>query len=277
MIQKIVKKLDELGFVREEQKSMLLAMSVPELMEEFVFPRCLCLPRSGVRYPRINGRFMELMTWCGEDFLAADYKLGSILLECAMQRISRHPSLPAIDYVGNLPKEYREYSAASMNPEGINGCPDEPGLWGSEEIHFLLFMLPVCLKLKEPKYADHAKLIVFQMVSLLGSGNFLWLKDTGYCNVNEEDAWLKAAVILCEAGLEREFVDYCVGKGWRVGVKFFRESFFRGDHEEYLLSKIDLKQENYYQGFKRKALMWLGLYDRKTRECILKNDLRRIN
>lgn len=272
MIQKIVATMGELGFVRnEEQKAELLAMSVPQLMEEFIFPRCLCLPRSGCRYPRIYGRFMELMARRGKDFLEADYGLGSILLECAMQRITRHPDLPAIDYKGNLPEKYKPYSAGSVNPDGICCCPDEPGLWGSEEVHFLLQMLPVCLQLKEPKYAAHAKLILFQMVSLLGQGHLSWLSR--YCDVSEEDAWKAAVDMLFEENLVQEFVDYCVSKGWRVGLKLFRSRRFYGQDEEYLLNKIDLKQETYYKGFKRKALAGLGLYNQKTRKCIL-NELR---
>ena len=134
MIQRIVATMEELGFVRNEnEKERLLGWSVPEVMENFVFPRCLCLPRSGRRYPRIDGSFMELMARHGKDFLTADYELGSVLLELAMQRITKHPDLPAIEYYKILPEKWRAYSAASSNPEGMNGCPDEPGLWGERK------------------------------------------------------------------------------------------------------------------------------------------------
>ncbi|MBP3687212.1 MAG: hypothetical protein J6J35_02475 [Alphaproteobacteria bacterium] len=262
--------MEELGFVRNEnEKERLLGWSVPEVMENFVFPRCLCLPRSGRRYPRIDGSFMELMARHGKDFLTADYELGSVLLELAMQRITKHPDLPAIEYYKILPEKWRAYSAASSNPEGMNGCPDEPGLWGSEEVHFLQQMLPVCLKLKERKYADHAKLILFQEASLLCNGRFLWLSDEHYCDVKEVTAWKTAVSLLFEENLVQEFVDYCVGKGWRVGKKLFQSPRFYGQDEEYLLSRIDLSKETYYKGFKRKALGWLGLYNSKTRKRIL--------
>lgn len=265
----IVNTLEELGFVRNEEKmAELAAMSTAQLMKDFVFPQCLCLPRSGDRYPRISGRFMRLMTAHGRDFLAADYGLGSILLECAMQRITRHPSLPAIDYRAMLPDEYKPYAASSVNPNGINGCPDEPGLWGSAEVHFLLEMLPVCLDLRNSTYAGHAKLILFQMVSMLANnGRFMWLNGC-YCDVREEDAWKAAVDMLYEANLVQAFVDYCVAEGWRVGKELFCQPYFYGQDEEYLLNRIDLDKEVYYRGGKRRFLKLFGLYDKFTRKKI---------
>lgn len=272
MIQNVIKTMEELGFVRnEEQKAELLAMNMPELMEKFVFPKCLFLPRTGRRYPRIDDSFMALMVRHGKDFLAADYELGSVLLELAMQRITKHPDLPAIDYKGILPEKWRAYSAGSMNPDGINGCPDEPGLWGSVQVRFIVEMLPVCLHLSEQKYAEHARLILFQLISRLDA-DFMWL-DEEYCYLSKEEVWKAAVSLLFEENLVQEFVDYCVGKGWRVGKKLFQSPRFYGQDEEYLLSKIDLSKETYYKGFKRKALGWLGLYNSKTRKRIL-NELR---
>lgn len=265
----VINTLEELGFVRnEEQKAELAAMTTAQLMKDFVFPYCLGLPRSNYRYPRISGSFMKLMTAHGRDFLNADYELGSVLLELAMQRITRHPSLPAIDYRGMLPDVYKPYAASSVNPNGYNGCPDEPGLWGSEEVHFLLEMLPVCFTLRNKAFADHAKLILFQMVSMLANnGRFMWLKGC-YCDVREEDAWKAAVSMLYDAGLVQAFIDYCVEKGWRVGKKLFRLPQFGGPDEEYLLGKIDLDKENYYRGSKRGLLKFFGLYDKFTRKKI---------
>lgn len=267
----IVNTMEELGFVRnQEQKEALLAMSTQQLMKDFVFPHCLCLPRSGVRYPRISGSFMKLMTKHGRDFLQADYELGSILLECAMQRITRHPDLPAINYRDNLPDAYKQYAASSVNRNGYNGCPDEPGLWGNEEVNFLVKMLPVCLELRNPVYADHAKLILFQMVSLLdkkkgGCRSFLWIDSV---DLAQTEVWNIAGGMLYEAGLVREFTDYCVGQGWRSGMNLFSSVRFYGQDEEYLLNRIDLDKETYYRGFKRGFLKLCGLYNKMTRKRV---------
>ncbi len=267
----VINTLEELGFVRnEEQMAELRMMSIQQLMKDFVLPQCLCLPRAGVRYPRISGSFMRLMTKHGRDFLAADYELGSILLECAMQRITRHPDLPAIDYRGNLPEAYKMFSAGSSNPRGYNHCPDEPGLWGSAEVHFLLEMLPVCLELHNSTYAGHAKLILFQMVSMLAeNGEFSWLGDVRHCDVCREDVWKVAVDMLYQANLVRAFVDYCVAKGWRSGKKLFSLPQFYGQDLEYLFSKIDLDKETYYRGGKRGLLKLCGLYNKMTRKRIL--------
>ena len=262
----IVNTLEELGFVRnEEQKAELAAMTTAQLMKDFVLPHCLCLPRSGVRYPRISGSFMKLMTAHGRDFLNADYELGSVLLELAMQRITRHPSLPAIDYREMLPDVYKPYAASSVNPNGYNGCPDEPGLWGSEEVHFLLEMLPVCFTLRNKAFADHAKLILFQMVSMLANnGRFMWLNGC-YCDVREEDAWKAAVDMLFSAKLEQEFVDYCLENNWRIGRRIFQMPAFQDVHRMYLADRIDIDKETYYRGFKRGLLKLCGLYPVLTR------------
>lgn len=274
MIHKIVKTLEELYFVRNENERMrLLGMSVPQLMEEFVFPNCLCLPRSGIRYPRIDGRFMELMARHGKDFLAVDYELGSILLECAMQRLSRHPELPAIDYKGNLPEKWRAYSAGSVNPDGINGCPDEPGLWGSEEVHFIVEMLPVCLNdLREPKHAEHAKLLLFQILTKLTDG-FFGMGEK-YCDMKAKDVWQAAYQMLLKMHLEVDFVDYCVANkdGWRIGFKVFQNWAWESSSElvDYLLDEINLEREVYYEGPKRQLFKFFGVYEKETRRRIQK-------
>lgn len=273
MIQRIVKTLDELGFVRKEtQKAELLAMSVPQLMEDFVLPCCLSLPRTGRRYPRIDGSFMELVTRHGKDFLEADYRLGNVLLELAMQRITRHPDLPAIDYKGNLPEKYKPYSAASINPNGCNGCPDEPGLWGKEEVHFIVEMLPLCLKSGERMYADHAKLILFQILTKITDG-FFGMGEM-YENMLAKDVWKAAYQMLTDGHYEADFVDYCVAQngGWRIGFEVFKNWAWKTSPEllNYLLSKIDLDRETYFKGIKRDVLKFFRAYDKMTRECIVK-------
>ncbi|MBO5284241.1 MAG: hypothetical protein J6B00_00010, partial [Alphaproteobacteria bacterium] len=230
---------------------------------------CLCLPRSGRRYPRIDDSFMALMVRHGKDFLAADYELGSVLLELAMQRITRHPELPAIDYKGNLPEKWRAYSAGSLNPDGINGCPDEPGLWGSEEVRFIVEMLPVCLTLSEQKYAEHARLILFQLISRLDA-DFMWL-DEKYCYLSQKEVWKKACDMVFETGLVKPMLNrFAESKaGWRSGMSFYRCDGFSINDEDYLLSKIDLEKEVYYTGAARWILKLFGLYEKKTRKRIL--------
>ncbi len=268
--------MQELGFVNNgETAEKLVRMTVPELMRDFVLPHCLCLPRSGDRYPRISGRYMQLMTKHGRDFLIADYEFGSVLLELAMQRITRHPDLPAIDYREILPEAYKPYSAASVNPNGYNGCPDEPGLWGSTEVHFLTEMLPECLKLRDAKFAGHAKLILFQLLTKLNKGRsgwcgeFMWLEDIRHCDLTQEEVWKAAMDMVFSANLVQEFVDYAVANGWRSGRKVFASPRFYAQDLEYLLSKIDLDKEEYYRGFKRGLLKALGLYDKMTRKRVL--------
>lgn len=266
--------MEKLGFIRNEEKmAELRAMSTQQLMKDFVLPQCLCLPRSGNRYPRISGSFMRLMTAHGLDFLNADYELGSVLLECAMQRITKHPDLPAIDYRGNLPEEFKPYAASSVNPNGYNGCPDEPGLWGSAEVHFLLEMLPVCLELRNPVYAAHAKLILFQIVRKLNLerySSFAWISDKRHCDLSEEEVWKPALDMLFAYNLVQEFVDYSVANNWRADLRVYKSPRFYGQDEMYLLNKIDLNDEVYYCGGVRFFLKVCGLYKKMTRRCILK-------
>lgn len=269
MVQQIVKTLEDLYLLYDEKKkSELLSMSVFQIMKNFVLPNCLCLPRSGIRYPRIDGRFMELMTRHGKDFLEADYELGNVLLECAMQRISKHPALPAIDYQGNLPEGYKSYSAASINCDGHNNCPDEPGLWGFTEVHFIVKMLPTCLKLYNPTLAKHAKLILFQILTLLP--NRLTWRDEIFCNFTKEETWNAGLKMLhITPDLEYEFVDYCVCNDWRLAVPIVLRGEFSPETIDYLLSKIDLDKETYYTGFKRRVLKFVGLYNKMTRKRII--------
>ncbi len=269
VVANVVDTLEALGFVREPAlKAELSAKTLPQLMKDFILPRCLCLPRSGVRYPRIASEFMALMAKHGQDFLAADYELGSVLLECAMQRITRHPDLPAIDYKGNLPAPYKAYAASAINPDGMNGCPDEPGLWGTEAIDFLLSQLPACLALRDAKFSGHAWTILFQLVTMLGKGEFLWMNGC-YCPYSE-DSVLKSAVQMCaKCGFNQKMVDCCTSSGdWRSGLALFGSSWFSVEDELYLLSKIDLDRETYYKGFKRAMLKLFRKYDKLTKQKI---------
>lgn len=269
-VQTIVNALVELHFVRDEKKAELLAMTVPQLMKDYVLPHCLCLPRTGVRYPRISGSYMKLMTKYGKDFLEADYELGSVLLEMAMQRITKHPDLPAIDYRGILPDEYKPYSAASINSDGYNCCPDEPGLWGSEEVHFLVEMLPTCLALRDAPFAKHAQTILFQLLTELnksGYNHFSWLSDPRYCDMSEQEVWQAAVDIAHKSCLTQIMIDRCVEAGWRCGKRFFKT--LSDAQLIYLVNEIDLEKEVYYTGIKRGIFKLFGLYNQKTKERIV--------
>lgn len=265
-VQTIINTLVELHLVRDEKKAELLAMTVPQLMKDYVLPHCLCLPRAGIRYPRIAGEFMELMAKHGKDFLEADYELGSVLLELAMQRITKHPDLPAIDYRGILPDEYKPYSAASINPDGFNCCPDEPGLWGSEEVHFLVEMLPTCLALRDAPFANHAQTILFQLLTNLSNG-FMWLDNPSHCDMSKQEVWEKAVSIARQTGMMQVMIDRCVEAGWRCGKRFFKT--LSDAQLIYLVNKIDLEKERYYTGIKRFLLKAFGLYIRRTQEKIV--------
>lgn len=281
MKSEVVKFFEDLYLVTgEEQIAELQMMDMSRLMKEVVFPKVLCLPRAGLRYPRIDGRFMEVMTKCGRDFLEADFKLGAILLECAMQRLTCNPNLPAINYQAMLPIGYQQYSARSINPNGINGCPDEPGLWGAEELRFVMEMLPVCLELDKKcpqgsafygyatQYAEHARTLLFQTLTK-GVKNLIpyhsSIKDMPSC----DEVWNSAADMLVKAKLVPEFIDYCVDKKWRCGMKFFSSSWASAQDLDLLLSKIDLDKEIFYLGFKRQCMKVCGLYEKKTREKVL--------
>lgn len=270
MKQRIINTLENKGFVRAGEHN-LARMTMREMMKDFIFPHCLGLPRSNVRYPRISGEFMELMALHGEDFLKVDYELGSILLECAMQRLSRHPDLPWIDYQGNLPEEYKPYSAASINPDGINGCPDEPGLWGDEEVRFIVNMLPICLRLRDSKFRAHAELILFQLLAKLQDGTRFC--PFGRCQdyLSVEELWTKAEEMFYQAdpSVLRHVLDYFIDTNWRDGMKLYQKSRFVGYPEDYLLGHIDLEKETYYTGWKRKLLKVLDLYTQYTRQRIV--------
>lgn len=274
----IVNTLVELALVSSVNvKDELLNKTVPQLMKDYVLPHCLCLPRSGLRYPRIDGRYMKLMAKHGQDFLAADYELGSILLELAMQRITKHPDLPAIDYKGNLPVGYQQYSAASCNRDGYNGCPDEPGLWGTEEVEFLLKQLPTCIALREKKYSEHAKTILFQLITKLGKSSYAggidWL-ELRHCAWYANEVLNEALAMCSKCGFVRLMVDRCVADNWRNGFALYNASFFSKDDMDYLLSKMDLEKETYYKGFKRFCLKLVGQYGKKTKQQIRKEILR---
>lgn len=250
----------------------LRALSVRQLMRQHVLKRCLCLPRSGYRYPRISGRFMKLMAKHGKDFLMADYELGSVLLELAMQRISRHPYLPAIDYKGILPDEYKQYSAASINPDGINGCPDEPGLWGYEELLFLKEMLPTCLELQNEAYRNHAVTILFQLLFMFSSR----ASSLGVCldeQIMDEEKLRAGFVTMAEnAGLIKEMIERCFKADWRRGIDFYMKlsASYTADvlAAVDLLTQEDLDNEIYYIGQGRWFLKFFGIYNQMTKKKI---------
>lgn len=188
-----------------------------KVVDEVILPRLAGTPAQ--RY-RIAPPFMKFMALYGEECYQKDAKLGEILYEIALQRISNGAVLHQADPTPTfqaLPAEYKAY--ASQN--GYLGC--EPGLMGEEEEAFLRSRLENCAML--PALRFHALAICFGIVeNLFPDGK----EDNGYmlesCYYKPDGAALYALaekIIRNYATDEEIFRHWAIPKQWKKHFSYF--------------------------------------------------------
>lgn len=171
---------------------------------------------------RIGDEFMRFMAEYYQEVYNQDQKLGNVLLEIAMQRVSngavlhREDPTPTFDA---LPLEYHKYASAN----GFVG--GEPGLMGEPVYGFIIKALPFCVLQKQLQ--KHALAIYFGLMHnlsvdgqeengyMLGTMNF---KPDGVLLFNQAKA--KAEAFASDEELWRH---YAQPDQWKKHLDWFHQ------------------------------------------------------
>lgn len=138
MNKEFVKRVAELSGVSQKE---IAAMPHSNIVYQVVMPKILHEGGQDIRGWRISEDYMMLMADFGEYFWVQDWVSGEILLEIAMQRISKGAVLHEPIKFDLLPEKYYKYSAAW----------DQPGLMTDGCWQFLTKQAKTCLQSKNLK------------------------------------------------------------------------------------------------------------------------------
>ena len=242
----------------------LNAMSQTELVEKVILPRILGTPRGNFRYNRIEGRYMQLIADYGKLCVELDRQSGELLMEFAMQRISKGAVLhEGVHLINILPEKYQKYTSAY----------DEPGIMGPECWNFLLSNLVFCVKhLKHEAYRDHAEKILWGLLEHLNpdgttNNGYLW-NDEKYVGASKSEAY-QAAEQMATCCFNINTIAQHFASDWRKHKAYLKRNENVIDWKAFF-AHVDLEAENFYTGIRRTMYQYSGLYKSRTEAKILK-------
>ena len=165
----LLQKISELSGV---EIKTLQHMNGRQLADEVILPKIVVIGGQDTRGWRIGDDFMQLMADYAPELYRNDSYSGEILLELALQRLSKGAVLhEAHHLINSLPPAYQKYSAAY----------DQYGLMSDACWNFLAKQASFCLKTNA---AEHTRKIVFGLLDhltpqgetlgsfMLGASNF---------------------------------------------------------------------------------------------------------
>ena len=203
---------------------------------------------------RIGSSFMRFMSLFPREVMQRDARLGAIMMEIAMQRISDgavlHPDDPTPTFDA-LPREYRTY--ASQN--GYQG--GEPGLMGKECEDFIVRALPVALEYEQTR--KHALAIAFGLVRYLSPAGE---PQEGYmfgCLNHKPDGVLLYALgnqwVEKYASKEEIFRHYAQPAQWQRHLDWFQreDKASRLDWKQFFASIRPEAKENIFSRWRRQG------------------------
>lgn len=148
----LLQKIAELSGV---EIKTLQHMNGRQLADEVILPKIVVIGGQDTRGWRIGDDFMQLMADYAPELYRNDSYSGEILLELALQRLSKGAVLhEAHHLINSLPPAYKKYSAAY----------DQYGLMSDACWSFLVKQTPFCLKTNA---AEHTRKIIFGLLDHL--------------------------------------------------------------------------------------------------------------
>lgn len=251
--------LEKMGYLTREQVNEFEGKSMREFILDFILPRVVEVGGQDTRGWRLSPSFMKLMNEHSQDFIREDRELGEMLFELALQRIQRHPELKSIDYRGILPAEYQKYSAAW----------DQVGLWGEAEWAFMEETLREGLQLSNEAYRTHCRELIMEILSVVHpKDSDSWFGMRTEVPAGKLYRWAVTRALLSAepAEVAEELLRRAQGN-WRSNKAFYAQFASKLDWEKFF-SRVDLKKEQYYRGFKRGVLKLFGCYNKATKKRI---------
>lgn len=130
-------------------------MNSRQLADEVILPKIVIIGGQDTRGRRIGDDFMQLMADYAPELYHSDSYSGEILLELALQRLSKGAVLHEVHHlIDSLPPAYQKYSAAY----------DQYGLMSDACWNFLAKQASFCLKTNA---AEHTRKIIFGLLDHL--------------------------------------------------------------------------------------------------------------
>lgn len=256
-------------------------MSLVDVAEEIILPRIAVIGGSQNRYSRISDEYLDFMADFG-GFLHFNLrdKVGEVLFELGLQRISKGALLHCpVNLISILPDSYKMYSAAY----------DEPGLFSKGCWNFLKENIAILFKHTGGNVQEHTRKMVFGIMEHIdeeGKTDMLFNEEvagvtplqlrqlvedyaTQWCSEQERWDYVMIAksnaayrwVKKCNAGtMPYPELTKALVPCWSRNKAYFKEEWKNIDWR--LFSKnVDFEKESFYEGFTKKVLKCLGLYD----------------
>jgi len=180
------------------------------IVENFILNRALLSGGTS-----ISDDFMLFMSEWGQNCVNRHLETGELLMEIAMQRISKGavPHAP-YDLKNALPEQYRQYSAAD----------DEDREMSSACWCFIRNNINYCLKLQNQTWRKHAQLILLGLIQHLnedGSTNDGYQWDEQRIGVSVKDAY-SLVMRVCGVMLSFMVVVEVLAPHWRQNRRYFK-------------------------------------------------------
>lgn len=185
------------------------------IVKDFILQKVLFVGGE-MRRQRISDEFMLFMAEWGQECIARDAETGTILMEIALQRISKGAA-PHADYdlLNALPLDYQWYCAVN----------DEPGEMTAACWEFLRKNLSYCLEdLQNETWQRHAELITLGLLCVLnedGSTNDGYRWNEQAIGTSAKDAY---DVLLNIASIMLSFYEIVptLAPTWRKKRRYFK-------------------------------------------------------
>lgn len=259
-ITSVVDTLVAMNVVNKEEAQSLYDKSMALLVDSFILPEVV--KKAENRGGHLSDTFMKLMAKHGQEFVQDAPYTGNVLMEIALQRLSRGAvKHEDVSHLANLPMEYEDYSVDK----------DQYALMSKACWEFITKQLRFCLTSLKQEYCEHAKIILWDLLKNLNSdgttnNSYMWMENL--CGISSTEAlnWVIEEVITTYG--TDEVVKFYTQPNWREHKDFFADYFWFIDRDLFF-SLIDLDKETYYKGFKRSLLKFFGFYNDATKEKIL--------
>lgn len=198
-------------------ESELANMPYDKIVHNVILEKILQPSGQDIRGWRIGDNYMDLMADFGDYCYQQDTFTGGILLEIALQRLSKGAVLHEGSRFDILPKAYQPYSA----------CYDQFGLMSNDCWYFLSKQYAVCLKANLTK--EHTKKIIFGLIDYLDDkGNTLGDFSLGGMDFKTSPqevfswAWNVAKT---NFSFEERYVHFATPQKWQRHKTFFKENW----------------------------------------------------
>lgn len=224
-----------------KSETQLTALPHKQLIEEVVLPYIVLPCGQNTRGWRIGDDFMEFMADFGQYCYTQDPDSGAILLEIALQRLSKGAVLHEESSFDVLPPRYSKYSAKY----------DQPGLMSEACWKFLQAQADTCFCC-DSMTREHIKKIIFGLLDHIDSegntGDYLLKSFAFQVSPLEIRTWAWE-IAQKEMPLIQLVMHFATPTRWRKWKPFFKEHWDQINKEDFFHR---IKADGFFNGYFQK-------------------------